>query len=293
MNEYGMLWNRRARLQITKRSQLGMAIAKNFTEDFRISFIGEKNAEGNINTMEVTLWNPAPSTVASALRKDGYVLLDVAYGKEAYANLFQGDIVDAHFDPSAPDSKLVIKIGDGKVPNEVKMTKTWNPGIDFGAIAKDIAGEIQRVGGVMVEEFANLFTTDAAKAKAQSIAERGYSVQGLALKKLVELGNARGLDVSIQDSKLIVALPNGYDGEVIYATPESGLIGSPTKVLDEKTKQFYYELKMLISTTRLRPHRLIKIEAEGIRALIVIRSVKFDGDTRGSNWYATVQGVAV
>lgn len=288
-----LLWQRRAALTITKRSIAGSSSVGKRFENMRVTFTGEKNAEGNVNTMTAVLYNPNQDTVTLAQEKERYVLLDIAYGPDKMATLFEGDIISAQFDPTGPDTKLTIKIGDGRVPKNLKMSKSWAPKVDFGAIAQDIANEIKRLGGVIVGEIASVFGSDDAKAKAKQIAERGYSVQGVGFDKLTEIANARGLEASIQDNELVVLPPNGYTGEAIVAKKETGLIGVPQTLCDEKTGKDYLEFKMLITTTRLRPHRLVKLESRERTANVVIRSVKFDGDTRGNNWYATVTGVAI
>lgn len=275
-------------MTLTKR---GGYAGKQFT-NLRVTFQGEKTADGDTNLLTAVLYNPNEDTISLALEKDTYALLDVSYGDEKMATLFEGDVVNAEVDRTPPDCQLTIKLGDGKAAKDVKMTKSWKPGVDFGTIGKDIAQEIKKVKGVIVSDLIGEVLNGAdAKAAAQGVAEKGFSMQGGALQKLTELGNDRGLSVSIQDNELVVLPTNGYKGEAILVTPTTGLVGAPKKMRDEQTKKDYIELKMLITSPKIRPHRLIRLESRDLKADLVIRSVKFDGDTHGQNWYATITGV--
>lgn len=283
------LWKRKAAVVITRRATMATGTK---IENLRVSFTGEKSPGDDANTLDLKIYNPAESTIAAALRKDGYLILEVGYGDEPMTRLFEGDIITAEIDRTPPETMLTIKIGDGHAAKSVKTSKAWNPGVNFSQIAKDLAADIKAATGLVVGEISSIFQSAEVKAKAQSVAENGYTVNGSTMKALKALANARGLDLSIQDNKLTVLLPDTPTVLAVVLTPESGLIGGIRRARDEKTGRDYYDFKALINP-KIAPHSIARLNDGNIAAKVVIRSVKYEGDTHGQNWYATAQGVPI
>jgi len=70
--------------------------------------------------------------------------------------------------------------------------------------------------------------------------------------------------------------------------------GTPRKVKKYRARRYGVRVKALINP-EMRPNSLFKVETDDstFNDLFRVRSIKFDGDTRGGDWYMEVFGDAV
>src|SRR5258706_12959850 len=96
---------------------------------------------------------------------------------------------------------------------------------------------------------------------------------------------------SIQYQSLQVLLPGGsVGGEIPVFSPSTGLIGSPEMGSPEKKgKPALVKFKALVRATK--PGARVKLESERYDGVVLVKKANFDGDTRGGDWYVTIEGV--
>jgi hypothetical protein len=116
----------------------------------------------------------------------------------------------------------------------------------------------------------------------------GMTVEGLAKDTLDKIAAKQGLEWSIQDHEVQFHPIEGTTGEQIaYISPKTGLIGKPEK------KENGINFKALITSTRIRPGKFIKLVSENIDAICKIRTAKYIGDTHGNEWYVICEAIII
>ena len=274
-----LLWKRNSSLTIALRGDNIGLKSSNIGSDgseksnIRIVFLIEKTTGSFANTATIIVSNLSDDTLALFEdEKDNIVvILEVGYGNEI-DTLWTGNVTNSIPKKSGTEKILQIESGDGdKALRDAVLDKSYKAGVNIKDIANDAIASLKEAGAVAVGTITDL--------KDQFI-NNGMTAEGLAKDTLDKIVAKQDLEWSIQDNEIQIYPKNGSTGDqVTLLSPKTGLIGSPEK------KGKGVNFTALIKSTRIRPGRLVKVEAENFDAFVKIRKAKYVGDTHGNEWY--------
>jgi hypothetical protein len=116
-------------------------------------------------------------------------------------------------------------------------------------------------------------------------------IKGGALAALDFICKSFNLKPIIEDQAISI-FPIGVsrvteDADIVYLTPDSGLIGSPEPI----EKGGYRFVVLLRSDLKLFSD--VIVSSEEVQGTYRITRVEYTGERRGQDWYATIEGDAV
>jgi hypothetical protein len=246
----------------------------------RISFEVTKTIDSTANAAKIEVYNLSqePRTFAEL---DGVgVLLSVGYSgfnqNPVARGIFKGDILRIQHVKNGGDIVTTIESGD-----KIKAIANTNINVSFtsGTPIKRLIDVAAKEMGVSIGELQGIESKQFL---------RGYSSSGRAADQLSLLADMVDADWSIQDGVLqFVKRDKSLSQKILVFTPETGLIGSPNKKVDENgvTK---IQFTCLIQS-QLRPGAKVRVTSKFVSGDYKVTSVTHRGDTRGGNWYSEVE----
>lgn len=261
----------------------------------RLKFSIDKSSEDNANKGTISIYNLSQDTRNFLEKSDNLVILKAGY-KNAISTIFSGDILKGKNDRKGPDIITDLECGDGEF---ALKEASINIGLGPGAKNTDIIG-------LAVDAITELAV---ARGFIETIPEitfnQGFTYSGQAKALLKDLLKQVGMEFHIQDGEINILTPNKTDQQLaVEITPETGLIGFPTK-----TPQGVDFISLL--NPGLRPGRAVKIESKQFQgafgsqsgvasnslvhsgAVVRVRRVVHEGDTDEGNWYSKTECVTV
>lgn len=240
----------------------------------RVSY---KNARAG--EAEIEVYNPAPATIAAAEARGAVIRLLAGY--EVPELLFEGSPIR--------DGVMVRKEGVDRILSIVARTggvqlEQARLSLSFaqGTRASDVVAEAARALGLPL---------GVVRLGQDYDLPAGFSYSGNANELLSRLVQSAGSTLTVRDG-VLQALPSGEDtGELVtLLTPETGLLGSPTRRAGKKRALVELEAQLIPS---LRPGKRVAVESANLSGVFVVRDVTFEIDLFGENRVAfTAQEVA-
>lgn len=296
MSEF--LWIRRCTVSFGPRKKdATLKVVEGLTVRFSVT----KDVSSKPNTGEITIYNLSKaSRDALAQEKDYVIALRVAYGPSSTpALLFVGDIQKVVSTRSGADWETKITAGDGEQALTTNIEPTT---FKAGTTSKE---QVTHILGKEMKDMAVGFVTSAL---GKSKSKRGKTVEGRAGDVVAKIAGDAGGEFSIQDGEAQITEPDLDTGEeAVLVSPGSGLIGSPAFVSREvrvkgndgkpvkgkdgksvKHKVDGIEFKCLINPD-LKPGRAVRVVSEHFDGFYKVNKVKFEGETRGTSWYANCE----
>jgi len=189
-----------------------------------IEFQVERTRDLGSDKCSVTIRNLAQQTTARYGQKGDRLILEAGY-RDALVGLFAGDITrigatSKQNDEQPQDGTLQLECGDGNVPLQQTMTKTFDANASLSDVLKFAAKQMD-------------IDIDEIKADLKQNIGKGMSFVGLAKNAIKQVSDMIIADVTIQDNKLKIVSKTTFAGQAVLLTPETGMIGSPNAT--EKT----------------------------------------------------------
>ena len=189
----------------------------------KISFQVERSLSGKANTASMSIWNLG-SGLREALGKE----LDTFTIEAGYLPTIGGgnvgviakcNIRDVKHERDGPDIVTNVNGGDGdKALRKAVLSKTWPAGTKGETVLRDLHKELAK-HDIAQGEWKDLDRLPEFR--------RPHSMCSTCARELDHLGRSGKSYWSIQNHVLEVVPGDGTIGQMIYVTPESGLIGSP------------------------------------------------------------------
>lgn len=167
---------------------------------------------------------------------------------------------------------------------------------DAGQTNKDLLGSILNSVGAQDPLLSIQKAKDLAKAGDYSGAldklVKSVTMVGPALDSLKKLSSRVGLEVWIDDDELVlIKAAQALTLEQVVLRPDSGLIGAPERVVDDKNPtSIVYRGKALLNP-QLTVGRRIQIVSDSANGQFVVREVKHSGDSHAAEWYTEFECV--
>lgn len=271
------LFDRTAELTITGS---GEAVT---IRDLRFRFIARKNRSDTPNTMNVQVFNPAPSTRLNASDSSATMELSAGYaGENILVSRAEIDLAIVDRDP--PDIVLDI---EGQEALRTLRETTLSISHAGGSSVQTVLDEIVARLGIDVRPI---------EADLSAALRGGFAHVGKANRALDDLMRRVGGAWSVQNGQLLILGPEGKvkEGDAFVLSPQSGLIGSPYAVEEQTSSEkqsteprIGYRVTSLLNA-EIEPGDVIKVEAADVEGFFIVDEIEHSGDTRGQEWYSNI-----
>lgn len=259
------------------------------------------------NNCSIRVFNLTEATVKLALQEFSQVVLQAGY-EEAAGVIFQGTIKQFRVGrENATDTYLDILAADGDL--------AYNQSIVAKTLAANSTPD-QRIKAVIESMSGQGVSAGAGMVYTGGVLPRGKVLFGMARALLRQEVQSQGATWSINNGKVDILPLAGYrPGEAVVLNSTTGLIGRPEQTVDGLRAQSLLNPRLLVGgliqidnksinqTVQQNPNaapipfnqytglqNLATIATDGIYRLYVVEHV---GDTRGTDWYSNLVGLAV
>lgn len=277
-------------------------------QNLRILFHIKKTSTPDFNLASVQIYNLSKETrdKINAIELGNIVVVKAGYVGTPQEIIFVGNTVLSSVSIEPPNAITKIEAQDGKTgmyqlkfPNGI----SYKPGSFAVKILKDIL---------------KLTALDIKHIDWTKISDRqyknGFCFQGDAKVLFTNVCNYIGAEWSIQNNQMkIIPVGRADTAKIIYLTPETGLIGSPEKLLDDAVALYNkqqkvkltgvtgkkyrkaigggYKIKCLLQPF-IEPGTLVQVKCEGVNDMR-FRAVEVEhvGDTHGNEWHSLVNAM--
>lgn len=286
-------------MTVLKRRLASVQVGPVVADGLRCVFRVERTMRRNPNQVDVKVYNlNETSRAAIELSRatnatgatDGlghpvrrvFVSLTCGYEGQTFRT-FHGDVRRIIHTVESPDIVTQVLGGDGEVASFTsRVSRAFVPGSTVQAVVTYLA-QVMGVGiGNAVQAFRGAHLRDLRNYRD------GTVLSGSAATEMDLLCAAAGLEWSIQDDTLqIVQLGQAIGDSGVELSPDTGLIGSPSK--DPVTR--VVRAKCFIMPN-IVPGRRVLIRSHFITQVIRINKATIVGDTHGPDWYIDLEGRA-
>lgn len=271
-----MAWLRIAKVTIADATGLGKAF-----DGLRVSFDVEHSRTGKeANKGKATIYNLSTSSTQWVESQGKTLVIEAGYEDQLSGVIFVGEIKRVTTTMEGPDRKTEIQGKDGGRAIQTRIAMTLDPGTTVGAALSMVAA---RLG---LEVIAMPFTDRPLV--------QGLTIYGPASTALENLATQAGMTWWIEGGTLMLSAVDEPTTEIgLLVSPETGLVGSPSRKFDEKTDRDIgqVEWSQLIDP-RLRPGLKVQLVSRDITGWYVVDKVAFSGDLNG-DFRAKVLGLAL
>lgn len=255
----------------------------------RIQFRVVRTNESTSNTAEVSIFNlnaTSRSRIEGATRPQFQI--EAGYDGQL-ASLFTGEAVEQSSVKLPNGWQTKVKAADGFSASRQTLSVSLAPGASMDQAIKEVANSMKVSARRALAKAATGDLDGAVGAFAN-----GISMSGPSSKLMDQLMKNSGADWSIQDGELQILLPDETtQDQAILLTPRTGLIGIPTRVIDEKRpKQLIVSIPSLL-LTGIRPGRRIELQDTSFTGSFKATKVEHAGDTHGGDWTTTTEAIEV
>lgn len=248
-----------------------------------MSFRVEKSTKRTPNTAEIRIWNLSDTSRSIVETGDPrVVILRAGYAEDGNPPpvIFLGDVRKARTEIDAVDVVTIVPGRDGgQAFSDARISKAYPAGAPVARAIRD-AVDALGIGPGNLSEF-------EARLRLRSGGDTfpdGYVAEGPARATLDALIRGTGLRWSIQDGALQVQeRGRALATQAVLLTPETGLVGSPSK-----GEKGIVTARCLIQKG-LDPGRRVVVESRLVSGEYEIRRVVYEGETAGQAWYATLE----
>jgi len=277
-----LLWERIVWATIGQPGEEGVRVGTSAAGDrgLDIDFAVEHTDASEPNKARITIWNPAPRTVAEAQDPEAEIRLMVGHaggGDGVARQIFKGNPTrgGVRYDRQAGGASraLVIEARDGgRAYSTGRVSRSYATATTPRQVFDDLAAEV----GL------SLGSVDLGEA---SEFPGGLALAGTVRRHLDELAASLGRRWFVRDGALYVVAegePTGA-GVTLFSSTEGNLVGSP--VPTDKG----IEVRALIAPT-LRPGKLFRVESADYSGVYRCTDLSFEGSSYGGPFYVVARG---
>ncbi len=250
-----------------------------------VSFSVERTLRHEPNTCELQIFNLTADRRAELqqLRSAG-VTIEAGY-EQNVSVIFAGDLREARTVRDGPDLVTEIEAGDGEKAHRTARVNTSAP--QNGSIV-DTIRSVTDSFGIQRGNVDSALTVVGLETGGSQTSTRqfrgGAVVSGRSSTELSRLLDSVGYEYSIQNGVFQV-LPRGQtiSQDALLLTPETGLLGSPTRSSDG-----------ILSATSLIipdlfPGRKVRFESPETEGFFRVETAKYTGDTSNQEWFIEME----
>lgn len=261
-------------------------VADRRIEGLRVSFKITKTLDSTANKCAVSIYglNEASRSVIKSTKKPP-LILEVGHEEER-GIIFSGEGTRPISEKGRDGWVTTIEGLTGMSAGRRFVNEGFGPGAKPGDVIRKIA---DKMGVKSKEAFARLKAGDFDGAV--STFAQGITISGPAKPELDKLARTLGFEWSIQDGELQILKPAEVaKNQAIKLSLESGLIGTPKPIKDEKRPGVPLVKATAILQPGFVPGRQVVIESETVVGRFKLEKVDMSGDTHGQAFFADLEG---
>lgn len=248
-----------------------------------ITFRVEKSTKRTPNTAEIRIWNLSKESRSVVETGDPrVVILRAGYAEDGDPPpvIFLGDVRKARTEIVGVDVVTIVPGRDGGAAfSDARISKAYPAGTPVVRAMRDAIDAL----GIGVGNLSEFESRLRLRSGGDTFPD-GYVAEGPARATLDALVRGTGLRWSIQDGALQVQeRGRALATQAVLLTPDTGLVGSPTKA-----ERGIVTARSLIQKG-LDPGRRVVVESRLVSGEYEIRRVVYEGETAGQAWYATLE----
>ncbi len=256
--------------------------------NLRIAFKVDRSLESKANKASAQIFNlNEDSRGRIAVEKPQFVI-EAGY-RDTFASIFQGTATEVSTTREATGFTTTVKAADGFKASRERVRVSLRPGATPGDAIEQV-----------IKSFKISGTKALARAKAGDFGGageallNGLTMSGRSRDVMDNLARTYKFDWSIQNEEIVILLPDEATEEsAILLSPETGLIGSPIRVLDEKRPGALLVQGSALLHPGISPGRRIKLSSQELDGFFKIEKVSHTGDTAASTWSSEFQGTEI
>lgn len=255
--------------------------------DLKIGFNVSKSISSSQNTAEIEIWNLAEASRNALGKELDDVTLEAGYlppqGGGNVGIIFKGQIRDVEHRRQDADIITTLSCGEGdKAFRSATIAKTYPKGTAVETVIKDIYSELEAKG---IDRGEWKFPDDLPPFK------RPYTVCGGCKREMDNLGRGKDFYWSVQNGTMEIIPGDGYIGDIVMLSPQTGLIDTPT-ITDNGVRA-----KALLNP-EIRPNRRVQIKSDTLEMNAEngeyrVSECTYAGDNRDGNFTVTITGESV
>lgn len=247
-----------------------------------------KTLEPEPNSCDLTVYNLNPSQRAELQElqpKKGAtrgipVRIEAGY-KEGKSLLWLGDLRTVSSVTDGPNWVTRLSSGDGeKATKNSRIAVPYGPRTDVGTALRAMVRHLGVDEGNVAQVAAQI-----RLGKAGKLFTSGKVLRGPVARVISDFAESADLEWSIQDGA-IQFLDRGQvrAGTAVLLSKETGLVGSPS--VDNEGILTAQSLMI----PDIKPGVLVVVKSKHVSGNYRAELVQWDGDTRGGDWYCTIEG---
>lgn len=252
--------------------------------DLDIAFKVERSIRREPNKAEIKVWNLSASTRAR-VERGGIVILRAGF--ENPSTLFRGDTRSVYTEREGPDVITTITARDGgRAYSDTRISRSYGAGTTVVTVLRDVV-EAMGIGQGNLSDFAAVALRNGSSTFAD-----GFVAAGPARRVLSSILRGQGLRWSVQNGALQIQRgQNALQVQSVVLASDTGMVESPQ--WDEKGQRLGARVGVLtvksLIQPGLEPGRKVFVQAERVTGDFEVRKVVYTGETRGNDWYATME----
>lgn len=256
-------------------------------DGFRVAFSVKKSLESNVNTADCSIWGLNETSRASLeqAKKPAFVI-DAGY-RDLRGVIFSGEAVEPVSEREPTGWVTRVHAADGHSSQRAIVNKTLGEGTTPGQVIKELADAM----GVSSRAAVTRALAGDFNGSIGTFGQ-GITLTGSAKTNMDTLAKSLGLDWSIQDGELVVLKAQEVRaGEAVVISRDTGLLGSPQLVIDEKRPgRKIVRFKNLLNA-RINPGVKLSVKSRVVSGIFRTTTVVHAGDTWGSAWQSAVEAI--
>lgn len=255
-------------------------------DSVRVRFNVIRTEKDEPNDIQLTVFNLSRSTRSKFETTDNRIILQVGYAATGLKLIAVGDIVQGSTAFEHPDVLTTIEAKDGgRALRDARASLSFEQSVPASR---------------MVDELVKLLDVDNVEIgiDLSGTFKNGWSFFGSARDGLNKLAGRFGFDWSIQNNTLqITERRTPSSREAVVLTPNTGLIGSPTRIdktadnLTDAKEQPGLRVQCLLNPALIPSDPVVIESSEYPRGVYRITRVEHNGDTHGDEWTSEIEVV--
>lgn len=257
--------------------------------DLKIKFTIDKDLTVQTNKSIVEIYNLAPATRAKLEEDDLVCILEAGYN-DNIKRIFIGAITYVTNVTNNADVVTRLELSDGQISvRDTIVSLGYGTNVSAEKVIADISSAMGLAYTIADDvEFENYLN--------------GFSFVGLGRDALNKVTDGSNAEWSIQNNVLqIITYGGSTNRQALKFSAESGLIGSPERIIRAKKKpakkqkkhpkyekKAGWRIKTLLAPTA-NPGDLVYVDSLTITGWFTIETMKHEGDNFGSDWVTEME----
>ncbi len=254
--------------------------------ELKMTFKVKRSLDSKTNKATAQIFNLKEDTRGRITVEKPQFIIEAGY-LETFATIFQGTAVELSTTRDATGFTTTIVASDGFKQTRERVNVSLGPGASVGDAIEQVAKSM-KLGASKALKRAKAGDFDGAVKGFFN----GLTMSGRSRDEMDKLARTHGFDWSIQNEELQILLPDEATTEdAVLLSPDTGLITSPVRVIDEKRPGRLIVRAQSLLQPGITPGRIVELDSVEIKGQFKTQDVEHTGDTASSTFFSDWEGV--